>query len=301
MLNPIAPRNPAQFIHSDATKVSSQQVLQAEQDSKEAKYVEGAELIPLPSKGVFYKFGFKNLEYLQVRQLDYTDEDILTTQSYFENGTLFNELLKNVIVDPNEFKASSLMPVDRETILFWLRSTAFGNDFEISYKCPIEKCKHEHPVHWDLGKLEIPAYPEALFEELQLNGEIKIETPILKIKVFITVPSIGQSTETEKLLQQKKAASKSTKDFYGTGVLRLLVSGVEVENNKILRKGDEIMNYFSKVKLPLSDARYIRKKSEEINLRYDTKQLVVCPNCKFEQEVELPVLNPAFFWPESGV
>lgn len=301
MLNPVAPRNPAQLIHGDAAKVSQQQVLQTEQVSKETKYVEGAELIPLPSKGVFYKYGFKNLEYLQVRQLDYTDEDILTTQSYFENGTIFNELLKNVIVDPNEFKANSLMPVDRETILFWLRSTAFGNDFEISYKCPIEKCKHEHPVHWDLGKLEIPTYPEELFEELKSHGEIKIETPVKKIKVFITVPSIGQSMETNKLLEQKKAASKSTKDFLGTGVLRLLVSGIEVENNKVIRKGDEIMNYFSKMKLPLSDARYIRKMSERINLKYDTKQNIICPNCKFEQEIELPVLHPEFFWPESGI
>ena len=298
MLNPVAPRNPTQTIHGDATKISSQQFQQPQEEEKEeTKYIEGAELIPLPSKGIFYRLKFKNMEYLQVRQLDYTDEDILTTASFFENGTVFNELLKNVIVDPNGFKASNLVPIDRDTILYWLRSTAFGNDFEISFKCL--SCKHEYPVKWDLGTLTIPEYPSDIIDQLQTNGELKIETPIKKTKVFVTVPTIGQSMDAQKLLQHKKEATKSTNDFYGTGTLRLLVSGVELENGKVLRKGDEIMNYFSKINLPLSDSRYIRKQAERINLRYETKQIVHCPNCNYSEEVELPLINTNFLWPNT--
>lgn len=302
MLNPVAPRNPAQMIHGDAAKTSPQFQIQ-EEETKETKYVEGAELIPLPSQGYFYKFQFKNLELLQVRQLDYTDEDILTTRSFYDNGTIFNELLKNVIVDPNGFLAQNLIPVDRETILFWLRSTAFGNDFEITFKCPNKKCGHEYSVKWDLGQLTIPTYPQEYEDQLQKNGEIKIETPLKKVKVLVTVPTIGQSLEAEKMLTQKKIKMKATNDFFGTGSLRLIISGIELENNKVLRKGDEIMNYFSKIKLPLSDSRYIRKKADEINLKYDTKKIIICPNeeCKHEEEVELPVLHPEFFWPTTGI
>jgi DNA-directed RNA polymerase subunit RPC12/RpoP len=292
LLSPVSPRNPAQQIHADPPKVNIQQV-----QEQEIKYIEGAELVPLPSKGVFYNYDqrYINLESLQVRQLNYTDEDILTTKSYFDNGTLFNELLKNVIVDPNGFPADGLVPVDRETILIWLRSTAFGNDFEIEYKC--SQCGALYPVTWDLGKLSIPEYPEEIYGELSKFGELTIETPIKRLKVKITVPSIGKSLKMEKALSQKKLANKTTQDYFGTGALRLLVSGVEVENNKVLRKGDEIMNYFTKVGLPISDARYIRKMSEKINLKYDTKQTVVCPACSHSEEgVEMPLLHPNFLW-----
>lgn len=296
-LSPVAPRNPAQMIHGDASKVNMQQI---EQTQEETKYIEGAELIPLPSKGVFYKYDqrYNNLEFLQVRQLNYTDEDILTTKSYFDNGTLFNELLKNVIVDANGFKANGLVPVDRETILLWLRSTAFGNEFEIEFKC--SNCSHGYPVKWDLGSLSIPTYPDEIYEELKEYGEYKIETPIKQVKVRITVPTIGKSLEAEKMLQQKKLSTKSTNDFFGTGSLRLIVSGIELENNKVIRKGDEIMNYFTKVNLPISDARYIRKMAEKISLKYDTKQNIVCPNCAHPEEgIELPIIHPQFFWPDA--
>lgn len=293
LLSPVAPRNPAQIVHGDATKVNMQQL----DSAVETKYIEGAELVPLPSKGVFYKYDqrYNNLEFLQVRQLNYTDEDILTTKSYFDNGTLFNELLKNVIVDPNGFPANGLVPVDRETILLWLRSTAFGNDFEIEFKCA--NCSHLYPVHWDLGTLTIPTYPDEIYEELQEFGELKITTPVRQVKVRIIVPTIGKSLEAEKMLEQKKLSTKSTKDFFGTGSLRLIVSGIEIENNKVIRKGDEIMNYFTKVNLPISDARYIRKMAEKIALKYDTKQTVHCPNCKDAAEgIEMPLLHPNFFW-----
>lgn len=300
LLSPIAPRNPAQQIHGDSTK-STQQI---QEQIQETKYIEGAELVPLPSKGVFYKFDvrYNNLETLQVRQLNYTDEDILTTKSYFDNGTLFNELLKNVIVDPNGFPANGLVPVDRETILLWLRSTAFGNDFEIEYTCSIPECKALYPVKWDLGKLAIPEYPEEFYEELKLNGELTIETPLKRVKVRITVPTIGKSLEMEKSLAQKKLAKKTTQDFFGTGTLRLLVSGIELENNKVIRKGDEIMNHFTKIGLPISDARYIRRMAEKINLKYDTKQTVICPHCAHQEEgVEMPILHPNFFWDSNGI
>jgi hypothetical protein len=297
LLSPIAPRNPAQQIHADPSKVGSIQIAQNQSESEQ--YIEGAEKIYLPSRGVFYTQDqrYLNMDTLLVRQLNYTDEDILTTKSYFDNGTIFNELLKNVIVDPNQFPATALMPVDRDTILIWLRSTAFGNDFEIEYKCSNPTCGHLFPVKWDLGTLAVPEYDEEIYEELKKNGEYRIETPIKKLGVRLTLPSVGKSLEAERMLQQKKLAKKTTQDFFGTGSLRLIVAGIEAEGNKIIRKGDEVMNYFTKIQLPISDARYIRKQAEKINLKYDTKQTVSCPNCSgVEEDVEMPVLHPNFLW-----
>lgn len=313
-LNPLAPRNPAQVIHSDPTKVSPEQIEPVE----EAKYIEGAEMIPLPSKGVFYSFhpNYKNLEELQVRQLDYTDEDILTTRSYFNKGTLFNELLKNVIVDPNKFPATALVPVDRETILLWLRTTSFGPIFTIDFKCPV--CEAEErkmdgkdsitQVTWDISKFDIPEYSPEIYQELKENGELKITCPLSQAVVRITVPSIGKSLEAEKRLEQKKLAaektSKDSRDYFATGSLFLLVSGVDdkEKEGKVIRSSTEIQNYFKKIRLPISDARYIRKQSELINLSYDTKQDVKCshPDCThIEEGVTMPILHQRFLWADE--
>src|ERR1035437_10353355 len=205
-LNPIAPRNPVQQIHNDVPA----------DDDTQAKYIEGAETISLPSKGVFYSWNkdYWNMESLQVRQLNYTDEDILTTKQYFENGTIFNELLKNVIVDPNGFPATGLIPIDRDTILLFLRDRAFGPKFDIEYTCPY--CETVNPVSWDISKLETPTYTPEIYEELKTNGEYKIITPLDQITVRIIVPTIGKTMETEKRLAAKKTAQKSTHDFFGT-------------------------------------------------------------------------------------
>ena len=291
ILNPVSPRNPAMQILSDNTG----------DDKAETKYIEGAEIIPLPSKGVFYTWDKKywNIEELQVRQLNYTDEDILTTKQYFENGTIFLELLKNVIVDPNGFPATGLVPIDRDTILLYLRNRAFGKDFAITYVCP--KCSTDIPVVWDISKLELPIYDPVIYEELKENGEYKITAPLSSISLRIIVPTIGKSFEAEKRLTAKKTAQKSSHDFFGTGSLMLLVSAVE-SDGRLIRDKQEIEQFFKKSNLPLSDARWIRKQIEKISLSYDTKQDITCQSCSNVVEgVEMPIVHPNFFWPDTGI
>ena len=292
MLNPVSPRNPNSMIIDG----------NGEDSQKESGYIEGSEMIPLPSRGVFYTYNptFQNLEELRVRQLDYTDEDVLTTKSYLQDGSVFFEILKNTIVDDNGFKANGLVPVDRDTILFWLRSTAFGNDFNIQIECPA--CKTMNNVTWDLSALEIPKYDDEVYEELKVNGEYTITTPLRNLKVKIAVPSIGKSKEAEKMLSAKKINQKEKTDFFGTGTLLLAVTAVETLEGKILRKKDEIERYFKQISLPLSDARYIRRSLNKINLKYETAKTVICDNCEHVQEgVELPLLHPNFLWSELGV
>jgi len=294
ILNPIAPRNPAQH-------VASGNALSEDSEVSKQTHVEDAEYIPLPSRGVFYTWDpkFWNLEQLLVRQLNYSDEDILTTKSYFDNGTIYNELLKNVIVDENKFPATGLIPVDRDTMLLWLRSKAFGEIFNIELTCP--KCDEHIPVSWNLSELNIPTYDETVYEELKQNGEYRIITPLKQLGVKLIVPTIGKSMETEKMLAQKKIATKDTKDFYGTGSLMMIISGIEVDG-KVIRNKNEIQNYFKKINLPLSDARYIRKQAEKLSLRYETKKNVQCTNCKhIEEGVEMPIVHPNFFWADMGL
>lgn len=289
MLNPVGPRHPNQ-ISGEGPSSSEEQ---------KDNYVEGTELIPLPSRGVFYNFDQRHIgiDKLRVRQLNYTDEDILTTRSYLEDGSVFFEILKNVIVDDSGFPASALMPIDRDTILLWLRSTAFGNEFEAETNCP--QCGTKQEVKWDLSTFKIPEYDETVYNELKQNGELTITTPVSKTVVKITVPTIGKAREFEKAMLQKKKNMNIKSDMLGTGSMMLIVSGVEVDG-KIIRERSKIEAHFRKINLTILDARYIRKSIEQINLQYDTKQDVECKNCGHIQEgVEMPMLHPNFFWPDT--
>lgn len=290
-LNPLAPRNPIQQVLA----------ANAEEETTEQPYIEGAEAIPLPSKGVFYTWNpkFWNIESLYIRQLNYTDEDILTTKQYFENGTVFNELLKNVIVDVNEFPSTGLVPVDRDTILLWLRTTAFGKDYDITYNCP--SCQNPIKVSWDISTLDIPKYPEGVYEELKENGEFSVVTPLRELVVKITVPTISKSLEAEKRITAKKTAKKTNQDFYGTGSLLLIIAGIEVDG-RIIRDKTQIQAHLDKISFPISDARYLKQQAEKLSLKYDTAQNVICPNCNHISEgVELPIINPNFFWPDYNL
>lgn len=287
LLNPVAPRNPAQ------------QFSNSEDEVPKTILPEGTESIPLPSRGVFYSWDSRywNMETLACRKLNYADEDILTTRQYFENGTIFNELLKSVIVDNNKFPSTGLVPIDRDTILIWLRSTSFGSLFEIEHTCP--ECQTPVPISWDLSKLEIPEYPIEVYEELKQNGELSIKTPLKEIKVRIVVPTIGKSIEAEKRAAAKKTAQKTTTDFLGTASLLLILSGIEI-NGRVERDKNKMDAYLREVNLPISDARYIRKKAEELNLKYNTKQTIVCKNCNhIMEDVEMPIAHRNFFWSDT--
>ncbi|MEO6305069.1 MAG: hypothetical protein ABIP51_18065 [Bacteroidia bacterium] len=291
-LNPVGARNPSQ-VSGEGGKVSE----------SEEVYVEGAEYIPLPSKGVFYVSNpvYHNLDKLKVRQLNYTDEDILTTKSYLEDGSVFVEVLKNTIVDENNFPAAGLVPVDRDTILLWLRSTSFGNIFEAETNCP--NCGNKHNLEWDISKFKIPEYDPETYEMIKTDGEYIFKTPVKELTVRISVPTIGRAKEFEKALAVKKKNSNNKTDLFGTGSIMLIINGVDdLETGKTLRKKSEIESYFNKIKLPLSDARYIRKQLDKISLAYDTKIDKTCKECEYTQEgIEMPMLHPNFFWPDAGV
>lgn len=287
MINPVGPRHPNTFI-ADQPKGNPAM-------NEEQEFEEGTEQIPLPSKGVFYQVPFFCREELNVRPLDWRDEDILTTRRFLDDGTVFDKLVNQVIQDKG-ISAYKLIPIDRDTILLWLRSMAFGKDLDIKYTCP--DCDKKNTISWDISKLEIPKYPDEVLEELKLNGELKIQCPVSNLIVYIKVPSIDESRDTEKRYRKKKDDGKIDFDLNGTASLMMVISGIEIEPGKIIRKKEAIIKYFEEKKLSIMDSRFIRKKAKALNLEYDTKKDLTC-SCGYVREgVEMPIVHQNFLWVE---
>lgn len=291
LLNPVGGKHVNSLTGDNAAKNNPEQMDQT--------FEEGVIEIPLPSKGLFYGPPFRMKETVNVIHLDWRAEDILTTKEFINDGSVFDRVVSFVIQDKG-LTAKHLVPIDRDTILMWLRSTSMGNIMSIDYKCP--KCSEDNKAEWDMTKFEIPSYPAEIEAQLAEKGEIEIVTPLSELKVFVKLPNIGESKDTEKRLLKKKSDKKVENDFIGTGSLMLIVAGIETKEGKIIRNKTEIENYFNKIKLPLGDSRYIRNKAAELNLQYDTKKDFSCsnPKCDHVREgVEMPIVHPNFLWTDG--
>ena len=288
-LNPVGPKNPASLIMDKQSA-----------PSEEVEREEGSELIPLPSKGVFYMPPNFLKEDIWVRPMDFRDENVLTTEKYINEGTVFDKIVTAIIQEKN-ITAGKLVPIDRDTILLWLRANALGKIMTVDYKCINPKCKKpENIATWDLSEIKIPEYDPEILLQLQDKGELRIVTPLKQAVVYVKVPLIEESNDTQKKYLKRKEVTDDEVDTLATTSLQLIVSGVEVDG-KIIRKKDAIMNYFAKIKLPISDSRWIRKEAKKINLKYDTAKDLVCKNCGHVQEsVELPIVHQNFLWLDSS-
>lgn len=275
--------------------IADQSKRNPKQKKAEVEYEEGTEEIPLPSKGVFYSgLGIED-EVLHCRPLDFRDEDILTTQRFIEDGTVFDKIVSAVIQDEG-ITAGKLVPIDRDTILIWLRANALGKDMHIEYTCANPICREKNTATWDLSQIKILEYDPEIFAELKENGELKIVTPQKEVVVYIRVPFIEESKDTEKRFLKQKELKNIEHDLLASATLSMMVSGVE-HDGKVIRRKADIMEHFKKIKLPLGDSRYIRKQAEKINLQYDTKQDLVCKKCGDVQTgVELPIVHQNFLW-----
>ena len=269
----------------------------AEQTNSEVEYVN------LPSQGIFYTGQYKGLTRLKVRKLNWEDEDILTTRSYYDNGTLFNEILKGCIVDANGFKADMLVDIDKDAILWWLRINAFGQDYMVKKECSNPDCKHKQEEHWDLGGFDIPEVNPEFKEELEANGCIQITLPISKLKCSVAIPTIGRELELFKKLKNKKQKSNVTKDFNVTGkLISSIKEAYSLSGEKTFQGYDELLTWlrtaYNGNPIPLVDSRYIQRMVKEIDLSIDTKRDITCSNCgNIEEQVAMPI-SIGFFWPD---
>lgn len=262
---------------------------------------EESEYVNIPSLGLFYYGHYKGKEKILVRKLNWEDEDILTTKSYYDNGTLFNELLKNCIVDPDGFPSSILTNADKDVILWWLRITLFGPIYTIKRTCTNEGCGHKHDVSWDLASFEMPEYSNEILNAID-DGGMWITLPVSGLQVKIAPSSIGREAEIAKNLKNKKLKTQASKDFLVTGKLLSVIKEAKDDKGSSYKTSEELYMWlrggWEGNPISLVDSRYIRKRVEELELKPNTKKDITCPSCGHTEEgVEMPI-SIYFFWPD---
>lgn len=259
-----------------------------------------AEYIPLATKGIYFPGHLKGIDKIKVRKLNWQDENLLATQSYYENGTIFQELLKATIVD-DQISSDDLTAIDREVIILWLRMTALGTSYEVPYKCSniltsSKPCNHKQTRVWDLNSFEMPAYSKEITDILESNdGCYPVELKSIGKTVYLKYPTYGKEEAVYKALVE---SVPSNPQYVTTKYVSWIAKVEGLEMNKEISSWRQIESWLSSAKFSIQDSRLLKKKINELSLEIKTEKTFKCSKCNhIEEDVTLPItIN--FLWPE---
>jgi len=206
------------------------------------------EVIKFPSKGMFYSHRISevNVEYMTSK-----DEDLLTTPSLIENGTVLDILLKRKIKSPG-INPDELLAGDRNAVLLFLRTSSYGPEYTVSVPDPRTGISFKTTV--DLLKLK---YKEPK-QQPDEYGHFTVEIPMRKKVVTFRLLTSGEENLLFKKAEALKEAYNSEFSDYSTMKLKAHVMAINEKTDR---------SYIDKFidAMPALDAVTIRRKILMIN------------------------------------
>ena len=236
------------------------------------------EIIDLPSKGLFYPDG---LSQVAVEYMTSRDEDLLTTPSLIDNGTVIDVLLKRKIKTKG-VNPENLLLGDRSAIIIFLRTSSYGPEYTVMVTDPRTGKQFKDTV--DLTKLthkEVKELPDS-------NGHFTVDIPMRKKKVKFRLLTTGEDNVLYKKAESIQQAYGEEVNHYKTMKLKSQIVSID---------GNEDRTYIDKFvdAMPALDSFTIRKKVEDVspdvNLEYE---FTAKDGFKFKSSL---VLGLDFFFP----
>ena len=201
------------------------------------------EIVKLPSRGLFYSHGISevNVEYMTSK-----DEDLLTTPSLIESGTVLDVLLKRKI-KTHGIVVEDLLAGDRNAIILFLRTSSYGSDYSVQVTDPRTNIPFNTKV--DLLKLRYKENVELPDE----HGHFKVELPMRKKIVTLRLLNSGEEQKIFKRAQAYMEASGEEISQFST--LKLKASIISIGEKTDRSYIDKFVDA-----MPALDAFTIRRK-----------------------------------------
>jgi hypothetical protein len=233
------------------------------------------ETIELPSKGLLYPSdsplasGTIEMKYMTAKE-----EDILTNQSYIQNGTVLDKLLQSLIV--TKISYDDLLIGDKNAIMIAARVLGYGKDYKFMYR------GEEETV--DLSKIE----NSPLHEEVQKAKSNEFAFTLPGSGNAVTFKLLTHGDE-KKIEQETKGLTKINKNSSTTITTRLKHQILSVNGETEKPKIREFVDNY----LLAQDSRALREKIKQLSPDVD---LTFFPE-NGDNRVNIPIgLN--FFWPD---
>jgi hypothetical protein len=237
------------------------------------------DVISLPSQGRFYK---NKKSTVKVAYLTAADENILTSPNLLQNGKVIDVLLDRKVID-QEIKPGQMLSGDKNAILFFLRSTGYGEMYPVELTDPKTGAKFETEI--DLSQFvskEITLEPDE-------NGECDFFLPRTKKKVKFRYLT---ADEDEKLVKEDEARRRKlgTNAISQLLTMRLAAQITEIEGS---RDRAQIQGFIDQ--MPVSDSGLLRKYINDNEPGLDLDINIQAPSGEFFFG-ELPITSK-FLWP----
>ncbi len=242
------------------------------------EFVVPFDVIELPSKGLLYH---NCGETVKVEYMTAEDENILTSPNLVQSGKVLDVLLERKIKQEG-LDARDLLLGDRNAIMIFLRSTAYGEMYPVKLTDP--ETKEEFETEIDLSKLPVKSIGAAPDE----NGLFPFELPKLKKTVKFRLLTARDEENLVKAEEKRKKLLNSKVSTLLTSRLALQI--MEVDGNKDKSYIQQFVQY-----LPAFDSLELRKYMEEIEPGLDLRADVESPSgAVFRSLIPITV---RFFWP----
>jgi hypothetical protein len=238
------------------------------------------EIVPLPSKGLLYEH---KIDKIEVEYMTAKDEDLLTTPSLIENGTVLDILLKRKIKTKG-IKVEELLPGDKNAILLFLRTSSYGLEYPVEVSDPRTGTPFKTTA--DLSKLKYKEISEIPDE----NGHFNVYIPMRKKNVKFRLLSSGEDIQIFNKAEEIKKAYNREFSEYNTMKLKASIVSIDEKSDR---------NYIDRFidAIPARDSLTIRKKMKDVSPDVDMLYPFVAKDgFKFEANLTIGI---DFFFPES--
>jgi len=211
------------------------------------------DVVPLPSQGVFYKNKKKSIK---VGYLTANDENILMGGG----NDMTQNLLRSKIYEP-DIRIEDLLEGDVESILIFLRNTAFGPEMELSLSDPITKKPFTGTVRLD----ELNVIKGQLPLE---DGTFVTTLPKSQATVKLKPMTYGEIMEVQKMAESYPQGRVAPKVTWRLNKQIIEINGVQDRT--------EISKFIDQ--MPIADSKYIRKFMDENEPKLDLTRTVIAPS-----------------------
>jgi hypothetical protein len=211
------------------------------------------DVVPLPSQGVFYKTKKKSIK---VGYLTANDENILMGGG----NDMTQTLLRSKIYEP-DVRIEDLLEGDIESILIFLRNTAFGPEMELNLVDPITKKPFKGTVRLDelnINKGQLPSE----------DGTFITMLPKSQTTVKLKPMTYGEIMEVQKMVESYPQGRTAPKVTWRLNKQIIEINGVQDRS--------EISKFIDQ--MPIADSKYIRKFMDDNEPRLDLTRTVIAPS-----------------------
>ena len=230
------------------------------------------EIIDLPSKGLVYPEGNPLSEgKIEMKYMTAKEEDILTNQSYIQNGTVLDKLLQALIV--SKINYNDLIVGDKNAIMVAARILGYGSDYTFNYG------DQEYTV--DLSKIDNKPFEISS----KVINEFNYTLPSTGVKIAYKILTHGDEQKIQAELDGLKKINKNSSAELSTRLKYMITSVGGERDPKTIRE-------FVDTNLLARDSRELRKHIKDtqpdIDLIFTTEN---------GSTVDIPV-SIRFFWPD---